>query len=169
MKSESFVESNRLAIIRLCHSALDSRRLRAELLQRLRTVVPFNYAFFSTTDPATQLGTSSVLAEDPPPWFMSLFLENEFLQADFNKFSDMLRNRQTVSLLSQATRNELHRSQRYREMLAPIKMEDEMRAVFVSDTACWGILCLHRESGYSAAEAAYLDRKSTRLNSSHRL
>src|SRR5215212_6622438 len=124
MKREALAKSNRLEIIRLCHSALDSRTLRAELLQRLQRVIPFNYAYFSTTDPATQFGTSSVLVEDPPPWFMSLFLENEFLQADFNKFSDMLRTRQTVSVLSEATENDLQRSQRYREMLAPIKMED---------------------------------------------
>src|SRR5262249_37167928 len=107
-------------------------------------------------DPATQLGTGSVLTEDPPPWFMALFIENEFLQADFNKFSHMVRDHQTVSVLSEATQGELPRSQRYREMLAPIKMEDELRAVFATDAACWGILCLHRESRYSADEAAYL-------------
>lgn len=156
MKRDTLVESKRLEISRLCHSALDSRTLRVELLQCLRTVIPFNYAYFSTTDPATQLGTSSVLVEDPPTWFMSLFLENEFLQADFNKFSDMQRNHRTVSVLSEATHNEMHRSQRYREMLAPIKMKDELRAVFATDTACWGILCLHRESKYTAAEASYL-------------
>jgi DNA-binding CsgD family transcriptional regulator len=149
----------RLEIIRLCHSALDSRTLRSELLQRLQPVIPFDYAYFSTTDPATQLGTSSVLVEQPPSWCMSVFLENEFLQADFNKFSDMLRNHQTVGVLSEATENDLHRSQRYREMLLPMAMEDELRAIFVTDTACWGTLCLHREqakTGYTAAEATYL-------------
>jgi DNA-binding NarL/FixJ family response regulator len=156
MTRDTLAESKGMEIIRLCHSALDSRALRAELLRRLRAVIPFNYAYFSTTDPATQLGTSSVLAEEPPAWLMSLFIENEYLQADFNKFSDMLRNHQTVSVLSEATRNDLPRSQRYRDMLAPIRMEDELRAVFVSDTACWGVLCLHRESRYSPAEAAYL-------------
>lgn len=159
MKRNTLTESNQLAIIRLCHNALDSRTLRLELLHRLQSIIPFNYAYFSTTDPATQLSTSSVLVEEPPPWCMSVFLENEFLQEDFNKFGDMLRNHQPVAVLSEATGHELHRSQRYREMLTPLAMDDELRAIFVTDAACWGTLCLHREksrSGYSPAEAAYL-------------
>jgi DNA-binding CsgD family transcriptional regulator len=159
MKRDTLSERSRLEIIRLCHSGLDSRTLRSELLQRLRTVIPFDYAYFSTTDPATQLGTSSVLAEEPPSWCMSVFLENEFLQEDFNKFSDMVRYHQTVGVLSEATGNELHRSPRYREMLRPMSMEDELRAIFVSDAACWGTLCLHREQAktrYTSAESAFL-------------
>jgi DNA-binding CsgD family transcriptional regulator len=90
---------------------------------------------------------------------MSVFLENEFLQDDFNKFSDMIRDHQAVGVLSEATGYEPHRSPRYREMLTPLAMEDELRAVFLSDAACWGTLCLHRgkaTSGYTAAESGYL-------------
>jgi DNA-binding NarL/FixJ family response regulator len=155
----ALAEFVKLEMIRLCHSALDSRTLRGELLKRLRTVMPFDYAYFSTTDPATQLSASAVLAEEPPSWLMALFIENEFLQEDFNKFSAMLRHHQPVGVLSQATRHELHRSQRYRDMLVPLAMEDELRAVFVTDAACWGTLCLHREHAearYTPAEAAYL-------------
>ena len=161
MKRDALAEHKRLEIVRLCHSALDSRTLRSELLQRLRTAIPFDYAYFSTTDPATQLGTSSVLAEEPPDWCMSVFLENEFLQADYNKFSDMVRNRQTVAILSEAAGNELYLSHRYREMLRPLSMGDELRAIFVTDAACWGTLCLHREqasSRYTPAEAAFLNQ-----------
>lgn len=159
MKRETLVELNRLEIIRICHSTLDSRTLRAELLQCMRAIIPFDYAYFSTTDPATQLGTSSVLAEEPPAWCMSVFLENEFMQEDFNKFSTMLRDHQSVSILSDATRHDLHRSQRYRDMLLPMTMHDELRAVFVTDAACWGTLCLHRGDSklpYTSADAAYL-------------
>jgi DNA-binding CsgD family transcriptional regulator len=146
-------------MIWLCHSALDSRTLRTHLLKRLRTIIPFDYAYFSTTDPATQFVTSSVLVEEPPAWCMTVFLENEFLREDFNKFSDMLRHHQRVGVLSEATGHDLARSQRYREMLAPMAMDDELRAIFVTDSACWGTLCLHRrqtQSGYAPAEAAYL-------------
>jgi DNA-binding CsgD family transcriptional regulator len=158
MNRETFAERSRLEITRLCHKSLDSRTLRVELLQRLRTIIPFDYAYFSTTDPATQFGTSSVLVEEPPTWCMSVFIENEFLQDDFNKFGEMFRNRQPVSVLSEATQHELHRSQRYRDMLTPMAMEDELRAIFVTDAACWGTLCLHRERGerYSPEQAAYL-------------
>lgn len=146
-------------MIRLCHGGLDSRTLRVELLKRLCRVVPFDYVYFSTTDPATQLITSSVMVDDPPAWLMAVFLENEFLQDDFIKFSEMIRDHQPVRVLSEATRHELHRSQRYRDMLAPLAMEDELRAVFAVDQACWGTLCLHRAQvgwRYTAAEAAYV-------------
>lgn len=159
MKRDIVVDSRRLELIRLCHSSLDADALRARLLQRLRAIIPFDYAYFSTTDPATQFTTSSVLATEPPAWCMPVFLENEFLQEDFNKFRDMLRQRQTVGVLSEATGHDLPRSQRYREMLAPMAMDDELRAIFVTDTACWGTLCLHRgpsRSGYTPADAAYL-------------
>jgi DNA-binding CsgD family transcriptional regulator len=166
MKRELFGEGKDLEIIRLCHSALDSRSLRGELLQSLRKIIPFDYAYFSTTDPASHLATSSVLIEEPPSWCMAVFLENEFLQDDFNKFSDLLRNHQTVGILSDLTGNELHRSQRYHQMLTPMGMEDELRAVFVTDEACWGTLCLHREkskSKFSPAEAAYLAQLSPHI------
>ncbi|MBL8161733.1 MAG: helix-turn-helix transcriptional regulator [Anaerolineae bacterium] len=157
MDRERLAELNRLEITRLCHSGLDSRTLRREILQLLQVIVPFDYAYFSTTDPATHLGTSSVLAEEPPSWCMSVFLENEFLQQDFNQFSDMARRRQAVSILSEAARSELHRSHRFREMLNPLAMEDELRAIFVTDDACWGTLCLHRgTASYTPEEAAHL-------------
>lgn len=159
MKRDIVADSHLLEMIRLCHSALDARTLRTALLQRLRTIIAFDYAYFSTTDPATQLATSSVLAAEPPAWCMTVFLENEFLQKDFNKFSDMLRYQQPVGVLSEATGHDLPRSHRYREMLAPMAMDDELRAIFVTETACWGTLCLHRgqtRTGYTPAEAAYL-------------
>lgn len=156
MKREQFAERTRQEIIRLCHSALDSRTLRLELLKHLSAVIPFDYVYFCTTDPATQLLTSSVVIEEPPPWSMAVFLENEFLQADFNKFNDMLRNHRLVEWLSDVTRHELVRSQRYRDMLAPMGMVDELRAIFVANAACWGTLCLDREREFNPAEAAYL-------------
>ncbi len=159
MKRDTLAHSNRSEIVRLCHSALDSRTLRAGLLQRLRTVIPFDYAYFSTTDPATQFSTSSVIMAEPPAWCMTIFLENEFLQEDFNKFRVMLRDHLPVAVLSEATGHDQARSQRYRDMLVPMAMDDELRAIFVSDNACWGTLCLHRgkaRSGYTPAESVYL-------------
>ncbi len=35
----------------------------------------------------------------------------------------------------------------YRDILEPLALGDEMRAVFVTNAACWGTLCLHRERG----------------------
>ncbi|MCC6613002.1 MAG: helix-turn-helix transcriptional regulator [Anaerolineae bacterium] len=159
MKTRASAEIVKQDMIRLCHSTVDAHTLRFELLQRLRLVIPFDYAYFSTTDPATQLNTGSVVFEEPPAWMLSLFLENEFLQEDFIKFGTLLRRRQAVGVLSMATRNELDRSQRYRDMLTPLAIGDELRAIFVTQSTCWGTLCLHRgraRSGYDPADAAFV-------------
>jgi DNA-binding CsgD family transcriptional regulator len=158
MKREATTERTRREIIRLCHSALDAYTLRVELLKQLRQVIPCDYNFFSTTDPATQLFTSAVLDETPTPTLVQ-FLENEFLQEDFNKFLALQRQRQPVGVLSEQTQHDLTRSQRYRDILAPLALGDELRAVFVTNAACWGTLCLHREravASYTSAEAAFL-------------
>lgn len=159
MTRKQFADRARHELIRLCHSGLDSRTLRLEMLKRLDEVIPFDYVYFCTTDPATQLLTSSVMVEEPPPWAMSVFLENEFLQNDFNKFNEMLRDHRAVGLLSEATRHELDRSLRYRDMLAPMALGDELRAIFVANAVCWGTLCLDRErarSVFTPDEAAFL-------------
>ncbi len=160
MKREAVEERTSLEIIRLCHSTLDSQTLRVELLKRLQTVLPFDSTFFSTTDPSTQLFTSMV-TDDTPTWAMLKFLENEFFQDDFNQFHTLLKNRQSIGVLSEQTQHQLQRSQRYRDILEPLALGDEMRAVFVMNAACWGTLCLHRERGapeYTATEAAFLAR-----------
>lgn len=146
-------------MIRLCHSALDSRMLRTQLLNRLQHAVPFDYAYFTAADPATGIGVGTVMAEPPPPWVMGVFVENEYLQDDYNAFSAMWRDRQPVAILSESAGTQLPQSPRYRDMLAPLGMGDELRAVFVSGTVCWGMLCLHRQgSPYTPAEAGFVAR-----------
>jgi DNA-binding CsgD family transcriptional regulator len=160
MKREKLTEATSLEVKRLCHSALDSRTLRVELLKCLRTAIPSDYVCFSTTDPSTQLFTSLVF--DPTPlWTIALFLENEFLKDDFNKFRHIFRSHRSVGVLSEQTQHNLDRSPRYRDILAPIAMGDEMRAIFVTNGACWGTLGLHRarsKFNYTPGEANFLTR-----------
>jgi len=56
-------EQIRHELIRLCHAGLDSRKLRMEIMKRLRVVVPIDLAFFGTADPATLLFTGAVVDE----------------------------------------------------------------------------------------------------------
>jgi DNA-binding CsgD family transcriptional regulator len=161
MKRETSAERTGLSILRLCHSALNARTLRVEVLKRLQTVTPFDGSFFSTTDPATLLFTSSLLDFPVPTWARVRLIENAYLQEDFNQFSYLLKHRLPVGVLSEQTQGELCRSQRYREILTPLALGDEMRATFVSNTACWGTLCLHRERAtptFTLAEATFLAR-----------
>ena len=152
-------EQIRRELLRLCHAGLDSRTLRVEILKRLNIVIPIDVSFFTTADPATLLFTGAVideLASATPQ-----FIENEFLQDDVNKFAWMARSNTPVVNLVQATRGELERSRRYREILAPLALGDELRAALITGGACWGFMCLHRDHSsphFTLAEAAYLAR-----------
>jgi DNA-binding CsgD family transcriptional regulator len=153
-------EQTRRELIRLCQAGLDSRTLRVEIIKRLRTVIPIDLSFFTTADPATLLFTGAVL-DDILMHATSEFIENEFLQSDVNKFAWMARSKTPVMSLVEATQGELARSQRYREILAPHALGDELRAVLSTGSVCWGFMCLHRAHAsphFTLAEAAYLAR-----------
>jgi DNA-binding CsgD family transcriptional regulator len=153
-------EQTRRELIRLCHAGLDSRTLRIEILKRLLTVIPIDLSFFSTTDPATLLFTG-VVVDDILMRASPQFLENEFLQDDVNKCAWMAKSNTPVVNLVQATQGKPEHSQRYREILTPLALGDELRAVLITGGTCWGFMCLHREQSgppFTFTEAAYLAR-----------
>lgn len=158
-------EQTRREIIRLCHAGLDSRTLRIEIMKRLQALIPIDVSFFATTDPATLLFTGAVV-DDILMRATPQFLENEFLQNDVNKLAWMARSNTPVINLVQATEGQLERSQRYREILTPLSLGDELRAALITDNTCWGFMCLHRDQSspnFTLAEAAYLARLTPHL------
>jgi DNA-binding CsgD family transcriptional regulator len=138
-----------------CYVGLDSGSLQAELLDGLQRMVPFDAAFCATADPATLLFTGAVLREIPSE-STPRFLANEFLDDDVNKFRSLAGARSPVDWLDRATEGLRDRSARYREIMEPLGLGDELRAAFRAGGACWGFLCLHREDGpqgFTADEA----------------
>ena len=153
-------EQTRRELIRLCHAGLDSRILRLEIMKRLQTVIPIDVSFFTTADPATLLFTGAVI-DDVLMRATPQFIENEFLQNDVNKLAWMARSKLPVMGLVQATQGTLEYSQRYREILAPLALGDELRAALIVGGTCWGFMCMHRDQAstpFTLAEAAYLAR-----------
>jgi DNA-binding CsgD family transcriptional regulator len=153
-------EQTRRELIRLCHAGLDSRTLRIEIIKRLRAVIPIDVSFFATADPATLLFTGAVV-DELLQHATAQFLQNEFLQDDVNKFAWLARSTTPTMNLVQATQRELEASPRYREILAPLALGDELRAALITDGACWGFMCLHRDHSsphFTLTEAAYLAR-----------
>jgi DNA-binding CsgD family transcriptional regulator len=147
-------------IVRLAHTGLDSTALRREVLRVLNRTMSIDAAFFATTDPATLLFTSAI-ADDVLRRQTPLFLQDEFLEDDTNKFADLMRRRGHVRSLYESTSGDLAASWRYREILQPAALGDELRAALVVDGACWGVVCLHREqaqAGFSPAEQMFLAR-----------
>lgn len=148
-----------------CYAGLDAASLQAEFLDTLHDIVPFDAAFCATVDPATLLFTSAVLRDIP--WEATpRFLANEFLQDDVNKFRSLAAARSPVDWLDRATADDRAASSRYREIMAPLGLGDELRAAFRAGGACWGFLCVHREDGphgFTPAEARLIARLSTHV------
>src|SRR5215217_2421472 len=152
-------------IIRLFHAGLDSKTFRVESVKSLRKVIPVDATFFATADPATLLFTGAVL-DDVLTQATAQFLENEFLEDDSVKFARLARGGSPVDSLGVATSGELASSPRYREILAPMDLGDELRAALVVGSKCWGFMCLHRERAspnFTPAEAAFLAKLTPHL------
>lgn len=134
-------------IIRRCHAGLDASTLMEELLRRLPRVIPFDAGLVATTDPATLLYTGAALAEQSQVTHLPVFLANEYLDDDVMKYADLAGGPHRVDWLDRSTRGRPESSSRYRELLAPMGLGDELRAAFVAGTSCWGVSCLTREHG----------------------
>lgn len=158
MVSEPAARRAREELVRLSHAGLDALAFRTGVVARLQQIVPSDTYWFPTIDPATLLVTDAVL-KNIPEWAAPHFFENEFLQDDFNKFTDLVSGPTPVNSLFEATKGELARSARYRGLLADLGLGDDLRVALVDGSACWGYLCFHRERsspGFTPADTAFL-------------
>lgn len=159
------------AVIGTCRSGLDPGALRTAVLPRLRQAVPVDALWWAAADPATLLFTQSYreeLPEESGPYFV----DNEFLHDDVNKWTELARDRTGVRTLMQATGGHPARSDRYRDIFAPLGLQDELRAVLRIRGACWGYICLHREiarTAFSRDEARFVQRLAPHLAEGQRM
>lgn len=147
-------------LVRHCHTDLDVDALQRQVLRSLRRLMPVDAAFIATADPETLLFTGMHI-EEPLSAAASLFLDNEFGGRDVNRFAELAKATRHVGSLDAATRADRAASGRYRDIMAPLGLGDELRAALTVDTECWGYLCLHRAdhpTGFTAAEAAIVAR-----------
>jgi DNA-binding CsgD family transcriptional regulator len=131
---------------RLVGAGLDVDEFRSASLQSLRRVVTIDAAFYATVDDDTMVMTSA-LSEPPLLGAATRFLDNEYGVADVNKFTEIADLTMGVASLDQATHGDRWSSPRYRDVMAPIGLGDEVRVALRSRGRCWGVLCLHREDG----------------------
>jgi DNA-binding CsgD family transcriptional regulator len=127
------------------------------MLDRIRRVVPMDAVFFAGCDPSTLLFTD-VVADDLLVRLTPQFLRNEFLEEDVNKFRAVAADPSHVMTLDAATSGHRAESARYREILDPAHLGDEMRVALTVGGVCWGFMCLHRErgSGFSQSDTVFL-------------
>jgi DNA-binding CsgD family transcriptional regulator len=146
--------------VRACHAGLDARELRDRLLPLLRQLMSVDAAFFATADPETLLFTSAY-PEAPLDAVSAQFLDNEYGEIDVNRFTALAASTRHVAWLDDATHDDRMSSSRYRDIMRPLGLGDELRAALMVDRSCWGYLCLHREdrrAGFTEAEAATIAR-----------
>lgn len=131
----------------LCQSGLDSSALAARAERLLRTVIPFDRACWHNVDPATSMLTS-VMGDSAPSNPLLPMLE--YGTQDLNHYADLARAHVTAAGLRQVTRGMPDRSRRYREVLEPMHIADELTAAFVTGSAFWGCARLYRSADWPA-------------------
>jgi len=82
-----------------------------------------------------------------PPAAGPLFLENELLHDDVNKFVTLARAPDPTSTLYAVTGGRPEASRRFREIIRPHRMGDELRIALRDGRHTWGFMCLHRDAG----------------------
>jgi DNA-binding CsgD family transcriptional regulator len=152
-------------VLRVCRSGLDVTELQRQVLAALRRAMTIDAAFFATADPETLLFTGAH-SEDPLIAMAPMFLDNELSGHDVNTFPELVRAPGHVRSLDTATQSAWGQSARYRDIMRPVGLGDELRAALVVGGHCWGYLCLHREDGalgFTAAEADLVRRLAPRI------
>jgi len=157
MDRSAVLQNLAVSVAEQCHAGLDLDGLQREVLQRLRRAVPVDALFFAVADPATLLHTRRYV-EEFPEQLSPNFLENEYRIDDVNKWVELARDRHGVRTLLDATGGRLEVSPRYRDILEPLGLGDEIRAVMRVRGVCWGYMCLHRERGaaFTPAETTFV-------------
>jgi DNA-binding CsgD family transcriptional regulator len=164
MASRSATEQATASIIAVCNQGYPPERLKTEVLTRLRRVVPVDALWWATSDPATLLFTQA-FREGIPDQMIPYFVDNEFQGRDVNRWTDLAQDPDGVGTLVRATDGDLRASARYRDLFKPLGFGDELRAVLRTGNACWGLMCLHRETGgtFSHAETQLVQRLAPHL------
>lgn len=128
----------------------------------LRSALPYVVAAWSSHDPATGLFTSCTMTgiEKDLDREARLF-ELDFRDEEPASFISMIAEGRRSAILSEITGGRLEQAARYRELLAPFGVSDELRAVFSLDDRPWGSVTLYRQVGvFRRSESELLERLS---------
>lgn len=123
----------------------------------LRTSVPYDAWCGLTLDPASILPTGGFHEEGVPAPYMPRLVEIETRADDVLALPSVARAPRVASTLAEATGGRPDRSVRYREVLQPTGLADELRLVLRSGQTTWGALILFRSADtgpFTAADSA---------------
>jgi DNA-binding CsgD family transcriptional regulator len=144
----------REALIERASEAESVKELFLETSARLRRLLEHDGAVWLAADPATGMPTAPSLVETLGGWggrgTCIGFWEAEFGVDDVIPYAQLARAERPADGLRLATGDEPTRSHRYRFLLEPNGIGDELRAVLRVDGRPWGLLSLFREAGRPA-------------------
>ncbi|WP_314411652.1 helix-turn-helix transcriptional regulator [Streptomyces sp. DSM 40484] len=146
----------------LCRLDLDSRELRRRIVDRLARLIAADSYCFSTIDPMTLL-TADQVSAGLVPEAAPAAAHNEYLVDDVLKFAALARGEVSAGTLGAATGGDPESSHRYRTVLPMIDARHELRAGFVVDGRCWGVIALFRggeRHDFTPADVGVLRRLS---------
>lgn len=114
----------------------------------VRAHLPYAVAAWSTHDPATALFTSCTMSGLPKDVEREAALfRHEFSDGEPSTFRSLIGRGQTTAILSEVTGGDLARAARFRSLLEPFGVSDELRAVSWSANQAWGSATFCRTDG----------------------
>lgn len=131
---------------RACRAALDPIALYQATVPVLAPVLRFDRWCGLLLDPATLMNTGGHHDEGLPPEVLPRLLQIEVEEGDANAIPTLNRSRTGVSTLDRATCGRPTQSRRFQEILAPVGLGHEMRALLRDRNSVWGALVLFRSS-----------------------
>ena len=165
MLAQASLDNLVASIARVCRSGLEPAALRAAVLPRLLKAVPIDALWWATADPLTLL-FSDAYAEQLPTDSGPFFVQNEFIDHDVNRWTELASSAAGVGTLMRATDGRPEHSARFRDLFGPLGLQDELRVALRVDNRCWGYMCLHRATAsavFSSEEARFLAKVAPHL------
>lgn len=145
-------------LVEVADRATDVGSVMNAVTDAVRNWVGVGPVFLATADPVSG-GFSGTFTVDIPADAAAMFFEIEASGRDVASFQAAAETPAGLLSLSAATDGHLERSERWREVMAPLNWGDEVRAAVRAHGQTWGYLCLHREVN----EKAFTPRDSARL------
>jgi DNA-binding CsgD family transcriptional regulator len=133
-------------LLKADRAGLSSVELCETIVKSFHQVARFGWCAVMTTDADTHLPSGGVV-EGFSPNDCVPFWDNELLDPDFNKFSDLAQRNDPIATLYQTVDGHLFRSPRFANVYVHLGAGDEMRMAFVAGTSCLAVgVFVRRES-----------------------
>lgn len=145
---------------------LPRKEFFAEISPRLRNVIDNDASCWHTLDPHTRLMTSDspdeliergIFAPGEAPAAGELLVRSEYIVEDVNTFAELAARRVPVGILDHVTRGVPKSSARYRDLLLPADIPNELRAAFVIRGRVWGAVHIARRTASGPFEQRDVD------------